>query len=225
MTNLPMPGPSLPGDVSDVGRIVPNAAITPGEEKVPMGQPFSTFMQEGKGSPLSAATSGKAAMVSPFELAGQGMPMATSAPTLDSLMNQVNMAQSTLGDLNTHMNSQGLKLKSSQKYLLKNKLSDANTHLRVANSKMGAMVPEAQGEAQLEGPFAKFLKLISDGQKQMDVAQTQLQSLKDKGTQLSPADFLLIQINMNRAQNELEYSSVLLSNAVGAIKQMMQIQL
>ena len=224
MTNQPIPGPMLPADVNDVGPIVPNAPITPGEEKVPMGQPFSTFMQEGKGAPPEL-TSGKAAMVSPFELPRQGVPLATSAPTLDTLMNQVNMAQSTLGDVNTHMNTQGLKLKSSQKYLLKNKLGDANTHLRVANSKMGAEIPEAKEESQFEGPFARFLKLIDDGQQQMQAAQSQLQNLKDKGMQLSPGDFMLIQINMNRAQNELEYSSVLLSNAVSAMKQLMQVQL
>jgi hypothetical protein len=227
MTNAPRPtpGPLLPGDVPDVDRLAATPAIAPGEEKVPAGQAFSTFMQEGKGAGAQVAASGKAPMVSPFDLA-QGKPVATpGAPTLDTLKTQVINAQSTLGDLSTNMNTPGLKLKPSQKYLLKNKLSDANTKFRVANNKMGAQVPDEPPASDFKGPLGKFLAMLTDGQQQMQAAQQQLQSMKDKGTSLQPADFLMIQVKMNQAQQELEYSSVLLSNAVGSLKQLMQVQL
>jgi hypothetical protein len=221
MANPPTPA-MLPGDAGDIDRIVSTKPITPGEEKVPTGQPFSSFMQESNGSP--APVSGKAAMISPFDLA-HGTPLATSAPTFDTLLNQVNMAQGTLGDLNTNLQTPGLKLKPSTKYLLKNKITDANTQFRVANAKLGAEVPEESSLSGFKGPIGKFLALVVDGQRQMESAQTQLQSLKDKGQNMQPADFLLVQVKLNKAQQELEYSSVLLSNAVGAIKQLMQVQL
>ncbi len=214
-------GPILPKDVADVDRIVSTAPISANEEKVPTGQPFSSFMQETKGT----ASTGKTPMVSPFDLPAHGTPMATSAPTLGTLMNQVNSAQSTLADLSTNMNTPGLKLKASQKYLLKNKMSDANSSFRVANAKLGAEIPDEPDASKFQGPMAKFLALLTDGQGQMEAAQKQLENLKDKGATLQPADFLLIQVKMNKAQQELEYSSVLLSNAVGAIKQLMQVQL
>jgi hypothetical protein len=218
MTNQP-----IPGDVSDVDRILPTAPITPGEEKVPVGQPFSSFMQEAKSNPMM--TSGKAPMVSPFDLPQNGTPLGTSAPTFDTLINQVNNAQSTLGDVSTFLNTPGLKLKSSQKYLLKNKMTDANTNFRAANVKLGANIPEELPPSQFNGPLGKFLALLTDGQRQMESAQSQLQGLKDKGQNLQPGDFLLIQVKLNKAQQELEYSSVLLSNAVSGFKQLMQVQL
>jgi hypothetical protein len=221
MTNVPVPGPILPGDAGDVDRIVSTKPITPGEEKVP-AQPFASFMQEGKGMPTEV--SGKTTMVSPFDLA-QGKPLATSAPTLDTLMNQVKNAQSTLGDLSTNVNTPGLKLKPSQKYLLKNKATDANANFRIANAKLGAEIPQEPSASEFKGPLAKFLALFTDGQNQMQSAQKQLEGLKDKGTSMQPADFLMIQIKMNKAQQELEYSSVLLSNAVSSLKQLMQVQL
>jgi len=218
MTNQPVSG--LPSDLGDIDRISSTKAITPGEEKVPTGQPFSSFMQEAKGAEMS----GKTPMVSPFDLA-HGTPLATSAPTLATVMNQVNNAQGTLGDLSTNLNTPGLKLKPSQKYLLKNKMSDANSNFRVANAKLGAEIPNEPPASQFSGPIGKFLALVSDGQNQMQSAQKQLEGLKGKGASLQPADFLLIQVKMNKAQQELEYSSVLLSNAVSALKQLMQVQL
>jgi hypothetical protein len=223
MTNQPMP-PMLPGDASDVDRIIPTKPITPGEEKVPVGQPFSSFMQEAQGMPTSAA-SGKAPMVSPFDLPAHGTALGTSAPTFDTLLNQVNNAQSTLGDLNTHLTTPGLRLKPSTKYLVKNKLQDANTNFRVTNAKLGAAIPEEPSMSEFKGPLGKFLALVQDGQQQMQSAQSQLQDLKDKGTNMQPADFLLVQVKMNKAQQELEYTSVLLSTAVSALKQLMQVQL
>lgn len=222
MTNQPLPT-SLPGDISNVGGAVPIAPITPGEEKIPSGQPFSSFMQEGKGTPMAA--SGKTSMVSPFDLPNHGMPLATSAPTFDTLMNQVKQAQSTLGDLSTNINTPGLKLKSSQKYLLKNKMTDANGNFRAANAKLGADIPDEPPSSKFSGPLGKFISYITDGQNQLDSAKSQLQDMKEKGTALQPADFLLIQVKLNKAQQELEYSSVLLSNVVSGFKQLMQVQL
>ncbi|HEY2810740.1 MAG TPA: hypothetical protein VGJ00_05075 [Rhabdochlamydiaceae bacterium] len=223
MTNPAIPGPSLPGDVTDVTNIASTSPITSGEEKLPVGQlPFSSLMQEGKGA-TSAAT-GKTSMVSPFELA-QGTPLSTSAPTLTNLMTQVKQAQSTLGDISTNINQPGLKLKPSQKYLLKNKMNDATTHLRAANTKMGAEIPGGPSTSEFKGPLGRFLALVGDGQQQLEAAQTHLQGLQEKGKSLNPGDFLMIQVKLNKAQQELEFSSVLLSNAVSAFKLLMNVQL
>jgi hypothetical protein len=225
MTNTPVPGtgPMLPGDVSDIDRISATPPIRTGEEKVTTGAPFSSFMQEAKGMPTTES-SGKSSMVSPFDLS-KGQSLATSAPTLDTLLNQVKNAHETLGDLSTNMNTPGLKLKPSQKYLLKNKMSDANENMRVANAKLGAEIPGEPDPTKFQGPLAKFLSLLADGQGQMAAAQQQLENLKSKGMNMQPADFLMIQIKMNKAQQQLEYSSVLLSNAVSSLKQLMQVQL
>ncbi|MBS0651595.1 MAG: hypothetical protein JSR93_10575 [Verrucomicrobia bacterium] len=218
-----MADPNLPSDISSTDRIGALQAISEGEEKSSVSsQSFASFMQGEKASPM--ATAGKTPLISPFELA-QGQTPLAQAPTIDSLMAQINSAQGTVNDMQNNLNYPNLKLKSSNKYLMKNKLVDANTNLRAANAKMGAEVPAEPDATKFSGPLGKFLSLLGDGQAQLQSAQKQLQDLKDKGTNITPGDFLLIQVKISKATQELEYSSVLLSTAVQDFKTMMQIQL
>jgi hypothetical protein len=215
----------FPSDLEDPGRIGPAKAIGAtgeGESLASTTQAFSSFMKQGVGSPM--ATTGKSPMISPFAMMQGQAPMATT-PSMATLLTQVNNVQSTLGDINSQLNTPNLKLKASTKYLVKRKLSDANDNIRSFNAKIGAESPPEADATKFSGPLGKFFAFLNDGQAQMISAQEQLQSLKDKGTNMSPGDFLLIQTKLNKAQQLLEFTSVLLSNAVGDIKQLMQIQL
>lgn len=216
---------TLPGDIEDPGRVFPTEPVGTGEKeslKMPTStQPFSNFMQ-GAANPMAAA--GKSPMISPFALM-QGQTQVSAAPTMATLMAQMNNVQSTLGDINTHLNTPKLRLRASTKYLLKNKMSEANDNLRTFNAKIGAQVPAEPDPSTFSGPLGRFFAYLNDGQSQMEQAKMQLQNLKDKGTNISPGDFLLIQVKLNKAQQLLEFSSVLLSNAVSDIKQLMQVQL
>jgi hypothetical protein len=123
------------------------------------------------------------------------------------------------------LNTPNLKLKASTKYVVKNKLTDANMTMRSANQKLGADIPDEPDTAKFQGPLGRFFAYLSDGQAQMESAKQQLQNLKAKGDSISPGDFLLIQVKLNKAQQELEFTSVLLSNAVSDLKMLMQVQL
>lgn len=214
---------NLPADLSAIDRLTPTPAISEGEEKpLVAGQSFASFMTGEKAAPM--ATAGKTPLISPFELA-QGQTPLAQAPTIDSLLAQVNSAQGTVNDMQNNLNYPNLKLKSSNKYLLKNKLTDANASLLSANTKLGAELPAQTDPTKFSGPLGKFLALLGDGQNQLASAQKQLQSLKDKGTSITPGDFLLVQVKISKATQELEYSSVLLSNAVQDFKTLMQVQL
>jgi hypothetical protein len=214
----------LPGDLEDPGRIFETIPIGGGEaEKGGMAVPtqqFSTFMKAG--TPME--TAGKSPMISPFAMM-QGQPPLAQAPTMETLLAQVNNVQSTMGDINSQLNTPNLKLKASTKYLVKSKLTDANDHLRSANAKLGGEMPPEADISKFTGPLGRFFSYLTEGQSQMDSAKQQLQNLKDKGEGLSPGDFLLVQVKLNKAQQLLEFTSVLLSNAVSSIKQMMQVQL
>lgn len=143
------------------------------------------------------------------------------------MLTQVKHAHSTLGDISNQLNTPKLKLRSSDKYLLKNKLNNTTANLRAVNAKLGTN-EEKQEEAlpaKFQGPLGRFMNLLADGQQQLVSAQKQLQSLKSKGSSLAPADFLLIQVKLNKAQQELDFTSVLLSNAVSGFKTLMQVQL
>lgn len=214
----------FPSDIEDPGRIFATTPI-PGSETEKPGlavptQQFATFMKPG--TPME--TAGKSPMISPFGLM-QGQPPMAQAPTMDTLIAQVNNVQSTMGDINSQLNTPNLKLKSSTKYLVKSKLADATENLRSVTGKVGAPMPEEVDMSEHTGPLGRFFAYLTEGQNQMEAAKQQLQGLKDKGESLSPGDFLLIQVKLNKAQQLLEFTSVLLSNAVSAFKQLMQVQL
>lgn len=193
-----------------------------GEEKGAAAptQPFSSYMKNVEPNPLLTP---KSPQISPFDLAHGQMPAA--GPTMSTILAQATQAQTTLGDLSTQLNTPGLKLKQSSKYILKNKLTSAKAHIRSASSKMGAGESKDTEVLAGSGPLQKFLALVTDGQNQLENAQDLLKGLKDKGENLSPGDMLMIQIKLAKAQQEIEYSSILLSKAVDDIKMLINIQL
>lgn len=211
-------------DISNAERVSPTARI--GEEnKAPStGQPFSSLMKTGE---FPLANTGKNPMISPFDLMQSGHSPITQVATTDNLLAQVKHAQSTLGDISNQLHTPKLKLRSSDKYLLKNKLHTTTANLHAVNAKLGASEekPEEAPSPKFQGPLGRFMSYLADGQQQLVSAQRKLQSLKAKGDSLAPADFLLIQIKLNKAQQELDFTSVLLSNAVSGLKTLMQIQL
>lgn len=211
-------------DLSNAERISSTARIGEDNKALPTGQPFSSLMKTGE-SPLT--NTGKAPMISPFDLMQSGHSPITQAATTDNLLAQVKHAHSTLGDISNQLNTPKLKLRSSDKYLLKNKLNNTTANLRAVNAKLGANEEklEEAPPTKLQGPLGRFMNLLTDGQQQLVSAQRQLQSLKSKGGSLAPADFLLIQVKLNKAQQELDFTSVLLSNAVSGFKTLMQVQL
>jgi hypothetical protein len=210
-----------PSGPQDIPLVTKTGSIQEGETKVPMGeQSFQTYMQGMQANPLEQA--GGTSQVSPFDLAGG--QTAAAGPTYETMMMQAKTSQMGLGELAQQLQTPKLKLKQSSKYILKNKLAAANAHIRSASQKMGATALEQETPSGM-GPLTKFIGMITHGQNQLQEAQQQLSNLKDKGKNLSPADMLQIQIKLNKAQQEIEYSSILLSKSVDDIKMMMNIQL
>lgn len=211
-----------PEDISGATNIDPTKAIQSGEEHEPQpGQSFQSYMQEGQGP---GQTPGRPGEVTPFDLASQGQ-LPGSGPSTDTLLGQMNSASSVLGDLQKQLNTKNLTLKQSQKYLLRNKLSSANQNIRSAASKAGVDVGPPPSATARATPINKFLALLTDGQTQLHNAQGMVQKLNSTGKMLNPGDLLLIQIKLAKAQQELEYSSVLLSKAVDDVKQVFNIQI
>lgn len=199
-------------------------AIQPGEEQQSQpGESFKSYMEEGQ-QPGQAA-GGKSEGITPFDLAGQGGMAASAAPSMDTLVGQMNSASSVLGDLQNQLHTKNLNLKQSQKYLLRNKLTSANQDIRSAADKAGVNVGDPPPTSARQSPVTKFLGLITDGQDQLNKTQEMVQNMKTEGGSLSPAALLTIQVKLAKAQQELEYSSVLLSKAVDDIKTMFNIQL
>lgn len=198
-----------------------------GEEKLPGGptpgtgpESFESYMEKAG---QQASTAGKAAGPTPLELAQPQSPLATG-PTFDSLLTQTKSVQGMLGDINTQLQTKNLKLKQSDRASLRSKLKNANSYLKAANVKMGAEVPQPPPPSG-GGIIGKFLDYVTEGQANIAAAQKQIMDLKGKGDALKPADFLAIQVKIAHAQQEIEYASMMLANAVSGLKTLFGIQL
>ena len=214
--------PGTPGQ-EDVPRPDTVSPIKTGEQKLPgeAARPFSSYMEGGPRNPLLEA--GKTPQVSPFDLAHGKVP--ASGPTLTTLQEQAKMAHSTLGDISNQLQTPKLKLKRSTKYLMKNKLTAANAYIKSASAKMGAkQLPEEEVPSGAS-PLQKFLGLVTSGQNQLQEAQDFMKNIASKGDELKPGEMLLVQIKLSKAQQQIQYSSMLLGKAMDDLKMMMNIQL
>jgi hypothetical protein len=211
-----------PDEISNISNIDPTKSIQPGgDQGAKPSQSFESFMKEGQGAQGGNKTTGP----SPFDLAAQGKAAITTGPSHESVLGQMNSTSSVLGDLQTQMNNKNLNLRQSQKYLLRNKLTSANQNIRTAAQKTGVDTGELPSEFNRKNPVTKFLGLISDSQNQLQGAQEKIKSMNINGQSMNPGDLLLVQVKLAKAQQELEYSSVLLSTAVSDIKTLFNIQL
>ena len=187
------------------------------------GADFASHMQKGSGAqtggPVGAATGSSP---TPLELA-RPANFQPAAPSFNSLLSQAKGAQDTLGTVAKQLQSPNLKLKRSQTHLLRNKLTDANAHINTAAAKLG--IEPSQVKPSGGGHVEKFLSYINAGQNQFSAIQAKLQEMSASGEQLNAGDMMLLQAKMGVAQQEIEYSSTLLSKVIDSIKQIMAIQL
>ena len=213
--------PTDPVNASGPGKVGPNKITEKGSTTSPDKSTFETYKEQAPSATTPQATT--SSEISPMDLASKSA--ITSTPTAQTLTTQARTAQDTLGEIEKNLKTPNLKLKKSQSDLLNTKLNNANDHLANANKTMGANVPDDQSVAKNASPATKFLSLVTDGQNKLVQAQQQLQGISQSGATIKPADMLLVQVKLSQAQQEVEYSSVLLSQVVNSIKQTLNIQL
>ena len=140
------------------------------------------------------------------------------------MLAQAKTSHDSLGTVEQQLNTQNLKLRRSQTHLLKNKLTDAQAHIRQAGAKLGIDAPPMKlppGATAIE----RFIAYVNDGQDQLVQVQQRLKDMSAKGQQINAADMLSVTVKMNLAQQEIEYSSTLLGKVIDSLKQIMNIQL
>ncbi len=195
---------------------------SPGPAGGPQGD-FESLMKGSEGAQKNLAAPPQG--LSPAEVPQTAVTAQSTQPTLDSVLAQVGMAQDGLGNLQTKLNTKDLQLTNSQKSLLRSKLSSSATHFRAVNETLGIEPPAAPPLQTDKGPLAKLFGYLSDGEVQMKAAQAKLNESAISGTQLQPGEMLIIQAKLNQAQQEVDYSSLVVSKAVSALTQLLNTQL
>ncbi|NGX44810.1 MAG: hypothetical protein K1060chlam3_00985 [Candidatus Anoxychlamydiales bacterium] len=207
-----------PTGASDPSKITPDKTTQKG-----MNQPDTSSFQAYKEEAPAAPPTSKATEMTPMDLATKAGISTT--PTYQSLLAQTANTQDTLGNAQSSLQTPNLKLKKSQTDLLNTKLNNANVNLQSANEKLGAKVPDQTQVPKNASPVARFVGLLTDGQNKLNEAKTTLQNLKSGQGALQPGQMLLIQVKLSQAQQEIEYSSVLLSSVVSSLKTILGIQI
>jgi len=139
-------------------------------------------------------------------------------------MAQAKTAQDSLGVVGQQLQTPNLRLKRSQAHLVRNKLTDARDYGRAAAAKLGVETPPMKPPDE-PGALSRFLAYINDGQDQFIAIQQKLSEMAASPQQISPGDMMLVQTKMALAQQEIEYSSTLLSRITSSITTIMGIQL
>ena len=209
----------FPEGVFPTEGIEPIQPLGSDQKKLVSSTPFQTFMQPtSTESPMTNAPS-------PFDLSHVKGQVIAGKPTVDSILAQVQSTQGAITDAQTHLNTPNLKLNRAQKYLISNKLTDAKAHINSTADKIGIDPLSTKETPAGTNPIVKFLAILTDGQQQLESAKQGLFQLQKQGTAINPAELLLMQIKLGKAQHEIEYASVLLAKAVDSMKQFFNIQI
>ncbi len=154
-----------------------------------------------------------------------------SSPTVstDKLISQTKEAINRIEEIkHTLSSSPDAHIKTSFQGLLQNKLTHINESLKIALSRAGIEFNPTEGVASkdktLGGAVTRFLGFLSDGQGQLENLGTELQTMSDRGKDLTPVNMLAIQVKVGQIQQELELFSSLLNKALESIKTIMNIQ-
>lgn len=206
----------------DPEKITPYEGVDADQKRTPSDA--SAFQREMGETGTAPVAGQQAEGVSPMELANT--PGVTGSPTMQSLTEQTNQAQSTIQGIQTDLkNNQNLKFKNSQEYLMKNKLTDANERVDSALNQLGLPPMEQKTSAPGAGPVTKFMDMLEGGQKGMERAQEKLAQITESGEPIDPAQMMLIQVQLSQAQQALNFTSILLSKVVESFRTWMQTQI
>lgn len=204
-------------------RLDPTQSVQPGQgSNAPEAGKFSEHMKSDQNQPANVNQPNQP---TPMETA-QGLNRPPGAPpTMESLQGQMDTTSGRLGDIKKQLHTKGLKLKQSDKYLLRNKLNQANDHLRSTAKHLGADPGDPLDLKRTKNPLNKFLAMVSDGQHQLVAANRKLKEMNSDGKSVNAAQMLLIQVKLQKAQQELDYTSVILGKAVEMIRTLLNVQI
>ncbi|HRW57990.1 MAG TPA: hypothetical protein P5048_00030 [Chlamydiales bacterium] len=209
--------PIPPDDINQYGKVEPIKPHSP--EQTPVNEEaFQSYMEEP-----SSTQAEETEKMSPMNLNQTGLQQAS--PTVDSILAQMNTTHQTIDKLNNYLNTPNLSLKPTYSKLIDGKLTDALNHIDSASKAIG-LTPNQRTEIKPgTTPVMKFLTYMTDGQKQIEQTQQKLTELAQSKEPLNPAKLMMIQVKLAQAQQEIEYSSILLSQVVNMLKQVMNIQI
>ena len=160
--------------------------------------------------------------ITPLQISPQ--KVSSSAPSMEGLLKQIDTTQGLIKDLQNNLDFPQLKLKKAHERLIKDKLQNVVEDISgAAKASKTSLLPPTNTENMQ--PIAKFLSFIGDGHGQLKSVQNNLAEMVKKKKKITPANMLLMQVKIAEAQQNIEFSSILLSKVIDGIKQTLNIQI
>lgn len=192
-------------------RIGPKPIAPPAEGLGPDEKEFQSLMQ---GAPAKGT--------SPLEAAGK--KTAAPPPSMEGLIRQMDATDEQIKKMQGILNFPKLKLKKSHERLINTKLQNAVTDIEGAAKASKTKILPKVDRTNMQ-PVSKFLSFVGDGHNQLKEVKGNLAAMIKKKKKISPANMLLMQVKIAQAQQEIEFSSILLSKVVEGIRQTLNIQI
>ncbi len=199
--------PFQPDKMPPIGPKPPTGPTGPG----PNADEFQSLMHE--------KTPGA---ITPLQISPQ--KVSSNSPSMEGLLKQIDTTQGSIKNLQNNLEFPQLKLKKAHERLIKDKLQNVISDIGgAAKASKTPLVPPTNTENMQ--PIAKFLSFIGDGHSQLDSVKGNLSEMVKKNKNISPANMLLMQVKIAEAQQNIEFSSILLSKVIDGIKQTLNIQI
>lgn len=211
MTSQFPEGVKGPSEIQPTKRIEGNEGL-----QKPASQPFSSYMEGNN------ATASQQALPSPMDVLNEGkIKSGDLSPT--SVLNRLNSTSTTLGNMQNQLQTKNLQLRPEDTMRIRSNLTKANESIRYAADI--AQVPHSKEVPKKRNPIEKFLTLISDGQSNLNEIQNKVSKLGSDGKDIDFTEIMRIQIQLSKAQREVELASIILSKALSSMQMLFNVQI
>lgn len=133
------------------------------------------------------------------------------------IIGQIDHLKKTLGEPD-------VKIKSSARTLLRNKLTHIDESLQIALTKAGVEYVPPEQPTGLAAPMERFLGFLTHSEAQLTTLADEVSAMHLRKEDINPADMLLVQIKVTQVQQELEFFTALLNKALESTKTIMNVQ-
>lgn len=157
------------------------------------------------------------------------LAQASEESKISNIRENTKVSLEKVENLREKLEQPNVKIKNSYQAPLQNRLRSIKQHLNVLSKSAGvkdiALAAPAEPKdplAALPKPVRKVVKLLTDGQSQLEALDQQLTKIGDQ--ELSATKLLAIQIKMGHISHELELFTSLLNKSIESTKTIMNVQ-
>lgn len=144
--------------------------------------------------------------------------------TPDDLVAQAKDIIGQIDHLKKTLAEPDVKIKSSARTLLRNKLTHIDESLQIALTKAGVEYVPPEEPTGLAAPMERFLGFLTHSEAQLETLANEVNAMHLRKEEIAPADMLLVQIKVTQVQQELEFFTALLNKALESTKTIMNVQ-